>query len=574
MPKPIQYEALRVVQVQGGKPLILFSAPALEIERWAGVPQKKGGEGQEETVGFQRDEDARRVDAISEFLRDPANVVQNPLLCAVRTTSAGSIEFVPHDQNVDLTAAGVVTGTLRIEVRDLAELPLQQLIEGVMQQIEVRLPNLTNESPDPAMVAAVCAELREQSDETAGEQEDDGQSGDSEDVGEEAMTAFFSDETHVVDFWRELAARNAAIQQLADFNGDDAAGYSREALAAFLKPVVVVDGQHRLRGAVEAARSRMHEDGLREEAERLVDAGDSRDEVDAKVRAKADRLIPVSLVWSDDPAEHVFQFVVVNQKATPIHKALLGTILSTTLTKEETEQVRERLEGAGIKLQQAQNVAFMTRNPNSPFYGKIETGMVGEGGNKLAWSVMQSLIRIFQELKGGTLFHQTCRDYANWWRINQLEESGIVAGWEDRGSGSAYEDWSRPDGPWRDVFIAFYKKVRDFFSNQTDADARNYWGDPKSSNLFNKISLTILAADFFQFLNEKGRSIDAIDDVERLVNEWLINVKRDYFTGEWPLQGKKKDSPGIRKRWADLWEGYRKSPDKNLPQRRMFGQPM
>src|SRR5205809_4550473 len=96
MPKTFQYAALRTVQVRDGKPLILFSAPGLEIDLWAGVPQKKGDEGQEETVGFQRDEDADRVASLSKFLSNPANVVQNPLLCARRDTTIGSIKFEPQ----------------------------------------------------------------------------------------------------------------------------------------------------------------------------------------------------------------------------------------------------------------------------------------------------------------------------------------------------------------------------------------------------------------------------------------------------------------------------------------------
>ena len=585
MSKAIEYQAIRTIQVAGGKPLVAFSAPSLEINSWAGVPQKKGGEGQEETVGFQRDEDPGRVRSLSSFLQNPDNVVQNALLCARRVTTVGSIEFVPHDKTLtedDLAAAGSVPGTLRVEVKNLDAMPLLQLVEGVMQQIEPRLPEDFDKTPDPERVADMRDRLREpvedgEADGGEADEANEADDGGDEDaaVGDEAMDALFTEESHVADFWMELATRAAAIQELPGFSANEAEGFTRDALTAFLKPVVVVDGQHRLRGAVQAARDRMQNDpALREEAVRLADEGVAAPEAKAAVRLKADRLIPVSLVWADDPAEHVFQFVVVNQKATPIRNALLGTILSTTLTLEELTAVRERLEGAGIKLQQARSVAYMTRNPASPFYGKVETGLVGEGGSKLAWTVMQSLIRIFQELKGGNLYHQTNRDHADYWRQRQLPRSQLVAGWEERGVASAHDDWRRADGPWREVFIAFYAKVRDYFANTTDDDARNYWGDPKVSNLFNKIYLTILAADFFQYLDQTKQTIDSADDIGTLVDEWLVDVKPDYFTGDWPLQGKKKDSPGIRKRWADLWEGYRTSPDKSLPQKQRFGQPM
>jgi hypothetical protein len=449
-----------------------------------------------------------------------------------------------------------------------------------MQQIESRLPELKGKAPDPAKVSELLATLRKQTNEETSDDEsqlasDEDDSGRTN--GDEAMTALFTEETHVVDFWKELAARAQAIPQLSGFDNKqrEAAGFTRDALSAFLKPVVVVDGQHRLRGANNNARYRLNNDtALRKEQERLADENVPKAEADARVARMADRQIPVSLVWSDEPAEHVFQFVVVNQKATPIHKALLGTILSTTLTKNETDQVRTRLENAGIKLQQAQGVAFMSRDTNSPFFGKVETGLVGESGGRLAWSVMQSLIDIFQELKGGNLYHQSKGDYAQYWKAKQLDTSPIVAGWQTQGHKDAFDFWRRPDGPWRDVFIAFYTGIRNFFANTTDTDARNFWGDPKVSNLFNKISLTILAADFFQYLYDTKQGIGSVDDVDKLMKEWLEDVKPDYFTGEWPLEGKKKDSPGIRRRWSDNWEGYRRSPTKTLPKKISFGQPL
>jgi len=577
MERTIKYAALRTVQVDGGKPLILFSAPALEVETWAGVPQKKGDESQEETLGFQRDEDKARVRALSTFLNDSANIVQNPLLCARRITSVGSVSFEPDHGQADLDGPGTTSGTLKVVINQLDAMPLLQLIEGVMAQIENRLTDLKKKEPDSQKVINIRSILRENSEEASDQDEsnDEGETDVSEPSGEEAMTALFTDETHVVDFWHELAARAAAIQQLSGFSGDEAAGFTRDALASFLKPVIVVDGQHRLRGAIEAAKYRTRNDeGLRKESERLADEGVPKDEAKGIIAKKADRLVPISLVWSDDPAEHVFQFVVVNQKATPIHKALLGTILSTTLTKDETEQVRGRLEGAGIQLQQAQSVAYMTRNPDSPFFGKVETGMVGESGNKLAWSVMQSLIRIFQELKGGSLYHQPASDYADYWRKTQLETSELVNDWQAQEYESPYNAWSRPDGPWRDVFIAFYSKIRDYFADTTATDASNYWGAPKVSNLFNKISLTILASDFFQFIYQRKLTVNSTDHLCELMDEWLDGVKQDYFTGKWELQGNKKDSPGIRKRWADNWVRYRESPNKTLPPKASFGKPL
>ena len=88
-------------------------------------------------------------------------------------------------------------------------------------------------------------------------------------------------------------------------------------------------------------------------------------------------------------------------------------------------------------------------------------------------------------------------------------------------------------------------------------------GSSRNSNLFNKISLTILAADFFQSLCERGVSLDREDQIPDLVRTWLVNVNSRYFDKDWKLGGIKKDSVGIRNQWAYLWEEHRRGG--NLP---------
>lgn len=88
--------------------------------------------------------------------------------------------------------------------------------------------------------------------------------------------------------------------------------------------------------------------------------------------------MPVSLLLSSDPAEQVFQFVVINQKATPIERSLLGTIVSTTLTNDEMEQVSERLRSSGIQLEEARAITWMARSEESPFCRLVERGVEDE----------------------------------------------------------------------------------------------------------------------------------------------------------------------------------------------------
>lgn len=184
----------------------------------------------------------------------------------------------------------------------------------------------------------------------------------------------------------------------------------------------------------------------------------------------------------------------------------------------------------------------------------------------LKWNVLGSLVGIFRELKGGRLFGEK-NDYVDKWRRSQLEGSGIVA--NAPADESKFEYWSRQNGAWRDVFITFWTAVRDRLATTEDKDAGNYWGSPRASNIFNKITLTILAADFFQYLTDTRRTIDDLEDVTTAVNEWLEEVKTTYYSRDWKLAGVKKDAPGTRAQWAYLWAQYRKDPQQ-LPDIRTF----
>ena len=75
-----------------GKWLVFFAAPSSEIDIWAGVPRKTKI-GADETNGFQRELNVDRLASLKEFYRNPANIIQNPLLLATRNIPTGSVSF-------------------------------------------------------------------------------------------------------------------------------------------------------------------------------------------------------------------------------------------------------------------------------------------------------------------------------------------------------------------------------------------------------------------------------------------------------------------------------------------------
>ena len=573
-----EYEAVCSHQTSSQKAVVLFNAPADEILHWAGVPQKKRFDEGGESVGFQREESATRVQHLGAFCSNAENIIQNPLLCATRDTLIGTVTFKPAP---DQTGPSKL-GTLIITVPRYEEYTLQDVFSHVQGYIEQRVPDLVGKQISSDLLvrlkekAGVPPSEHVEANNQDSKSEVGNHNSDTEDSSleaepddSEAEGALF-EESHIFDFWEDVSARATLLKQIdIDQSRESFLGYSRNALESYLKPVVLVDGQHRLQGAIHALDQRMNGKEIRSEIEEMIDSGKSPEDVNEELRKRETRSLPLSLLLSSDPAEQVFQFVVVNQKATPIGKALLGTIVSTTLSKRELDIVANRLQDAGIELEESKAITFLARHQNSPFYNLVERGLAGgESSDLLGWNVLASLVHIFRHLKGGRLFHGSV-DYADRWKNKYLSRSGIVP---DDKRDNCYDCWRDFDGIWRDVFIRFFTKIRDIFGNRSIADSHNYWGKPRVSNLFNKISLTILSADFFRYLCGAKRGIDSLEHVDELIDDWLEDVDPSYFNRDWKLSGVKKDSTGIRSQWSQLWANYRDSPAR-LPRYEMYRRP-
>ena len=555
------YDAILVQQTPESKPMVMFSASAVEIHDWAGIPQKKV-EDSHETLGFQRGDNKKRTGEIAHFCCEDENVVQNPLLCAMRSSNTILLEREEGSSFVKV----------KIRKPDYSQMSLLDIMKMVKAELEERVPALKDTHPRIEKINDIKRSmgLIDEFDRpcTRGsydtQDEEDSEDTDQDDDQQSIVDSILlEDETHIADFWEEVASRTIVLEEEGErYTESQILGFSKDAMISLILPVMIVDGQHRLLGSIQSARKKMMDDHLDELNDKTIELN-SGPLAEFEIMKKTSRYLPISLLLNEDPAEHVFQFVVVNQKATPIGKALLGTIVSTTLSLEELERISDRLEKSGIPLEESRAITNMIRSPDSPFFNLVERGTTGENTNLLKWNVLGGLICIFRYLKGGKLFHDPL-DYANLWKENYLDESEIVSQWENEGKcESKYDYWQSLNGPWKDVFITFWTIIRREFA-LNDSAAYSYWGNPRNSNLFNKISLTILASDFFQFLSDRGYAINNVGDIEGYMTSWLNNVDRNYFNRDWNLSGVKKDSTGIRKHWSQIWVGYRKNP-KSLP---------
>lgn len=547
-----EYDAIRVIQTENSKPLILFGAKASEIEQWAGIPQKKTlNPGSAETTGFQRTENQTRLRQLSNFYQNKENVVQNNLICSLRKLEGCKVEFLSSDQSK-------MVGKVKIEFPNFYTAPWVDLFALLRDSLESRIGAIAIDKSSPKYL-----ELKSQIGLFSDEVEDIAEN--SDDDNDDGIEAAIYEESHLNDFLEDVAIRHELLKEIdeSEIEGERFLGFDRVSLMSFLLPVTLVDGQHRLKGAVLAAEATAND--KKEEGIALMEGGCSAEMVFNKLKEKYSRELPISLLMEDEPKEQVFQFVVINQKATPIGKSLLGTIISTTLTANEMESVNERLLASGIALDDARAITWAARNSSSPFYGLVERGTQSEKKDLLQWNVMGSLINIFRELKGGKLFHAK-NDYAKRWKEKFLVNSDLV---ESDNITDTFNEWSSLNGPWQKVFIAFWNKVKQELSQDENESRHNYWGNTRKSNIFNKVSLTILASDFFKYLVTTKSTIAAIEDIDGLVEDWLEDVNRAYFDQDWELSGIKKDSPGIRAKWSENWAEYRESPDQ-LPQLKSY----
>lgn len=564
-----EYRAISFVGAEGCAPVVLAVAPANEIEQWAGIPQRVLMEGQE-TIGFQREQSLKRISQIAAFFGDSKNVAQNPLLCASRSSDA--VSFTPDEGS---TEGAIQFGTLSILEQDLSGLPLEELFGRLELELCRRQPALVGASVSPLKLSTLQDRVQDEHgvDLAARVDPDDDGLEVQEDPSEaDDSLELFASETHILEFWEDVKARQILLQAMEPevrepFNvADSFLGFPREMLCSYLKPVLLVDGQHRLLGALQSARSAAEQAVEGDEFMERLGQGMDPDELVKQAFAASCRLLPVSVLMSDEVAEHVFQFVVVNQKATPVGKALLGTIVGTSLTEDELESVSTRLAQAQINVADSRAVAWFTRDPDSAFRGLVQQGLEAEGNTKLPWTVVRDLLSIFRTLQGGKLPAPSRIDYSDLWKRRHLTASQLVRVKiedveQDEQLQRALEYWQQMDGPWRRVANAFFLALRDHLSDETNPSAPNAWGTT-ASNLFNKVSLTILAADFFQYLTDTRQTIDSAEHCSELVAEWLSDVDIAYFNRDWRLSGVKKDSPGIRKRWSEMWVDYRKDPSR------------
>ena len=251
-----------------------------------------------------------------------------------------------------------------------------------------------------------------------------------------------------------------------------------ELVETFTLPGLIIDGQHRIFGAKEAN--------------------------EAEVR------IPAVLLPRLDLAEQVFHFYVLNNKAKPLDKRQLRSIVSTSLTKKEIDDLYARFRKSGLRADEAQWTYRIGSDGGSPFKNLVSLRLRGDAA-PIDDNVMDQVVsrfikmpRQYNSLKRGVKWDSDDSDYSH-----RLQ-----------------------------LFYTVWSAVRDSYPIAWDKAARG----EGNSQLFQKVALLQLQEYILRTLRfatqfTKESPLKSTEELYATVQTALRQIPEDFFLTEWKKKG-------------------------------------
>jgi hypothetical protein len=395
---------------------IAFVAHAEQVLRWAGVPRKSD----ELLTGFQRFRDNRRInEQIVPFFQNPKNCSPTAIIIALRgETGIGKCQLlrngVPLTED-EIPAESVVDAKLVIEIDEDA-LKSDAVFAAAKTFVGNRLQsdgNLTSTDEDE----------EEENGELAGEE-----SGNEDDISDEEL----DEEAEVTGETDEIAHLGTTtlirMKQLLDDSTNWKRHEFKEAVADYVKPGTIIDGQHRITAA-------------------------------AKIGNEGLPFIICGLFNAAWP-EQVFQFTVVNLKPKRIPPSVITSIAGLSLTRTEQDLVEHRLKQAGIDVAEVTIMSLVSFDERSPFAERVDLAISGpkDREQKLGYGGMK---RISKD-----------------WYMAQRNSLTLIskALYSTKSVAKARRKW-RLDRYWFDFFSVFWGAIRDHYSP-------HFWQKSPDNRLF------------------------------------------------------------------------------------------
>ena len=408
-----------------------------DLVEWVFCPRKTTQDG--EKILFQRALDNPRLEKLK--LHYEKCITPNSILITLSEGAVCNLDEI--DNTVDDTSQPKI-GKLKLNINLLDNLDLKSKISIVVSRLQSRLQgdvenNYKNEEIDDS---------------------------ENEDIDENIQTI----KSHLKETLERLANILKNIEKTEELDSETEMEVS-EFCDSYLKPGLLVDGQHRVYGAYEKIAEKWEVDG------------------DYEI------LLPVSAIINSDWKESVFQFVIINQTAQKIDNKFLSSIISTSLTESELDEFRDQFENSGAYVGEAvalnklndKEIYIDDKNIN-PFYNNIEFGIKNESKTAIRYNTVRNLMNKLIKFSSSSATTSFGNPYSNLKDIIQDKLGLNIDTW--------YED-----DYWLQFMIYFRYLVEDQFTSDKKLKFSQYSEDVVgSSNISLKVSMNYLQDSFIDNL--------------------------------------------------------------------------
>ena len=240
-----------------------------------------------------------------------------------------------------------------------------------------------------------------------------------------------------------------------------------EALEALSRPALVVDGQHRLLGAALA---------------------------DGPIH------LPVVLLPHASWVDQVFQFVLINEAAKKVDTSLLTDIFGNSLTPEEQDEVRNRLNASKVDVEGRIAAVIADQHPDSPFKGLVRVNIGGTAQVDInrGFLTEQTIRQLIDGGRGGTEGFRAS---------DAFYESVVAPTFPDR---EVWESWV--NGIWQPYWYAFWGAVRDYYNEEAlrAGSLTPLWSSERQTNLTKAVTLRQFQQLFIEKAVERSKATDRL----------------------------------------------------------------
>lgn len=414
-----KYPIIKFHQFESGQKqdeLIMFAARAKDIAGWAGIPRK----GWNLRMLFQRPITPLRDQELKSFWEHASNQSEEG---GYIVGPSAIIVAIQDEVNLD--------GVINLEFKS----PIDPIENE---------PTFTLKTLAELLLPRVKSRLNDDQKRVLGERD--------------AKNNYFSEfpdleSDYVFEFAIQMQQMIADAQRFIDENGIDSDSVISiiQSMEAVLRPAIVVDGQHRLHGAVSVEK---------------------------------DVWLPVIGIPSCSWSEQVYQFVVINEKAQKVDTSLLSDIFGSSLTSSERDDIRKKLNRSKVDIDSRIASVIANREDASPFKNMVVVKMQGVPPVGVKPYITDRTIR--------ALIDGTSQKHSLGWRNDEIFYNTYVAStFPER---EIWDSWY--EGIWKDYWFAFWGTVRDFYNGQAKDPL---WDSTSQTNLTKAVTLRQLQTLFMRF---------------------------------------------------------------------------